>query len=258
MISEQQFCQIKDLYESGYKTTNIAKLLNLKFWDVQTRIRNIRSNITKQHFQLMNENFFETLDTEEKAYWIGFIYADGSLYTGYTLSITLSVKDRLHLQKLSNIFGKEAKERSSFLNEKEYKQVRLNIYNKKIYNDLKKLGIENQKTYSESTKIIEMIPKNLISHFIRGIFDGDGNIHKDKNNNGHFSICGNEDILNKIQMILIEDVGLTKTKIYQLGDAWCWNLLYGGNISIKKIYEYLYKDSYIYLERKKIKFEEII
>jgi len=258
MITEQQFYQIKDLYKSGYKATNIAKLLNLKFWDVQTRIRNIKSNITKQHFQPLNENFFETLDTEEKAYWLGFIYADGSIYSGYTLSIRLSEKDKLHLQKISNIFGKEVKEKIIFLNEKEYKQVRLEIYNKKIYNDLKKLGIENQKTYSDSTKIIESIPRNLISHFIRGVFDGDGNIHKDINNNGHFSICGNENILKKIQIALIETIELSKTKIYQLGDAWCWNLLYGGNINIKKIYEYLYKESNIYLERKKLKFEEII
>ena len=53
----------------------------------------------------LNENFFETIDTEDKAYWLGFIYADGYITKSKTgqhnLGIKLSIKDLAHLQKFA-------------------------------------------------------------------------------------------------------------------------------------------------------------
>lgn len=208
----------------------------------------------------INEDFFETIDTEEKAYWLGFIQADGCIYTtpsyGYRLEITLQETDRQHLKKFSDIFNIELKERIQILNNINYKYVVFNIYSKKIFCDLLNVGIEERKTYSETTNVICNVPDNLIHHFIRGVFDGDGCINCDKANKGHFIISGSKDFLEKIQEIMIDQIGLNKTALIQKSD-YCWVIQYSGNNSVRYIYSWLYKDVVVLLERKKMKFEEI-
>ena len=54
-----------------------------------------------------DENFFDKIDTEEKAYWLGFIYADGAIFKR-TLSIRLSTKDIHHLEKFKKILNTDA------------------------------------------------------------------------------------------------------------------------------------------------------
>ena len=54
----------------------------------------------------LNEAFFEIIDSEEKAYWLGFIAADGCVYRR-TLSINLNIKDKAHLEKLIAILNSE-------------------------------------------------------------------------------------------------------------------------------------------------------
>ncbi|MEK6881079.1 MAG: hypothetical protein AABY22_15780, partial [Nanoarchaeota archaeon] len=113
------------------------------------------------------------------------------------------------------------------------------------------------------------VPENLISHFIRGIFDGDGSIYickRPKNTRnprkggdksltfvGGFNITGSKDICLSIKKILesnnIETNLGTRFKSFYISTA--------GTFKILKIYNYLYKDSTVFLKRKKDKFEEI-
>ena len=118
-----------------------------------------------------NENYFETIDTEDKAYWLGFIAADGSIVNnGTALEIGLSAKDKNHLIKfINNINGdiNMLKERTNTAgNGKTYKTVRVNVCSKKMCNDLFNLGIVPNK--SLTLQFPKNIPNSLIKHYLRG------------------------------------------------------------------------------------------
>jgi len=257
VLTENQFNQIKQLYESGETTKEISKKLNISYCNTNYRINLIKQNKTKQHFVPNNENFFENIDTEEKAYWLGFIYADGCIHRNNILSINLSIVDEIHLQKLANIFGRNLIK----YNSNEFKYILFQIHNSKIYTDLTNHGLEERKTYSDNVTILEYVPDYLMSHFVRGEFDGDGCISKNgknkKTSNAKISIVGNPNFLQKLQKIIVKILNLKETKIQQK-PGFCCELEYGGNKQIEKIYNWIYLDATIWLERKRCKFEEIL
>ena len=129
---------------------------------------------------------------------------------------------------------------------------RIEFHSKKLIQDLNKLNIKERKTFNAT---FPNINKEFYNHFIRGYFDGDGSISIDKFGNSSFSLAGTLNILEKIQEILIKECNLNKIKIYSKGKIGF--LQYGGNTQVPKIGNWLYKNSTIFLKRKKEKFNEI-
>jgi len=169
---------IKTLWLEGRNIIEIEKITNVNHETVRQIL--IRSNVhvpkkaVKHNYT--NLDFFQTIDTEEKAYWLGFIYADGCIsYIGYRLEISINKKDEEHLQKLSDMLNKPLRsftQTCSLMNDTNVcEMVKLYVYNKSMYNDLLECGVEERKTYSDTTRILDSVPKNLIHHFVRGYFD---------------------------------------------------------------------------------------
>jgi len=128
----------------------------------------------------LDEDFFEVLDTEAKAYWFGFILADGSVRVlkngGHQLYVELQSQDRNHLQKFldainSNhlIFDRQRRG----LN---HSFIRIN--SKKMVNDLINKGCVVRKTYVGYLQNNIFLNNELKFHFLRGYIDGDGHISK--------------------------------------------------------------------------------
>jgi intein-encoded DNA endonuclease-like protein len=101
----------------------------------------------------------------------------------------------------------------------------------------------------------------LISHFIRGYFDGDGCISiNEKTNTFQVQFIGTESLLTSINGILVMncDINLAKLGLNHKNNSNNIRTLgYGGRHNIKKIYDYLYNEAHIYMLRKKNKFEII-
>ena len=58
--------------------------------------------INRQNTTKFNENVFDVIDSEEKAYWLGFIFADGYISSrDYGFEISLSIIDVEHLIKFN-------------------------------------------------------------------------------------------------------------------------------------------------------------
>ena len=213
-----------------------------------------------------NKDFFHNIDTEEKAYWLGFIYADGYILCNkingqYRLGIELAKKDGQHLEKLANIFGKEVKYRSRNSSFGPHDQVDLIINNKTIYTSLVNLGITTSKTLSNGDDVLINIQEHLYRHFIRGIFDGDGSIFERNDNSFQFSItAGSWEFLSSVQLIMMEQIGLNETQlckhINKIGEAYSLN--YSGRRQLQKIFHWFYDDSILYLERKKTIFNKLV
>lgn len=203
----------------------------------------------------LNENFFEKIDTEKKAYFLGFLFADGYINENLNMvDLTLHNKDEEILNKFVNLLYYEG--RPLKLIKTNY--LRLVINSKKITNDLKSHGCFQKKTFSLK---FPNLNENLIKHFIRGYFDGDGCITINKENTLNISIVGTIDFLIDVKKYLILNCQLNDTKLdnrFPNRNNNIRALRYGGNIIMNRIFHYLYDDSTIFLYRKYNKFLDIL
>jgi len=218
--------------------------------------RHILSNFLKQKGiriipngkQNIDSNIFSKIDTEEKAYWLGFMYADGNLSsTTNTISLELSLKDEIHLIKFNTFLNKSKNTR------KDNFRCRCVFKDLKIYNDLIKLGCVPKKSLILKFPKDTQVPKDLIHHFIRGYVDGDGSIYI-TNNNINVSVLGTKEFLST----LIKVFDLPKRNFYKNNkenNSNCYFFQYSGKNAILFI-DKIYKDATIYLERKYDKYLE--
>ena len=219
----------------------------------------------------IKHDIFDVIDTEEKAYLLGFYIADGCI-TGNRLCFTLSNDDIKHLKKIRDLISPNSKlnfqpSRISKQNIKSNALCKLAISSSKIVNRLNELGLGYKKTYLKKS-IINTVPNNLMWHFIRGYFDGDGcisaslvkHIYKNKiyhNYNVNWTIISHDNcILKEIQQFIENNLNL-KILLYPDNKG---NYLVGTHSikNLKPIFEALYNNSTIKLERKYEKFKNII
>ncbi len=222
-----------------------------------------------------NHTYFNEIDTEIKAYILGFIIADGSLdivKRGNCITSRLCFLNSIDDLEIIEIIRKEIspemeltyRNNQSGVLKRKF-QVSLRLVSSEICNILQeKYGILQNKTLNSTFKFdFSTIPTSLIPHFIRGFFDGDGSVSFYKTNKTiyfNFSFIFNskdfayqignifEEIFN-IKAIYHEIIGKTCT-YYSMR----FNYSRNRTNKIKEIYNYLYNNSSIFLKRKKEKF----
>ncbi len=204
------------------------------------------------------EDFFDEINTEEKAYILGLLYADGWNQTERNvIGIGLKESDKEILDKITNLmqptkplgYYKKNKLKKGFENSQN--EYRLVIANKHISERLVELGCGKAKTHNLVFPTEEQVPKHLQRHFVRGYFDGDGSVSGDKQK--QFNLVGTINFLLPLQQILIEELGFSKTKLDQRHkerDNEIRSLRYCGINQCKTFRDWLYKDATIYLKRK--------
>lgn len=213
--------------------------------------------MTKRTYKL-NENYFKYINTEHKAYFLGFITADGNVYKT-SLTIGLQRRDEylldLFLKSLKSnmpIYRHTNKLRST---NKDYEVSTLKLNSKKLIKDLSSYGIVARK--SLNINIPSSLSPKYIKDYLRGIWDGDGTFvivnRKDRLNTQTIrtSLCsGSYIFLENIQNILIDILGISKTKIIARKNSNVYYLQYGGDSQVYKIFNFLYKNCKICLNRK--------
>ena len=224
--------------------------------------RDIKIKKNNGNIYSYNENYFEIIDSEEKAYWLGFIAADGSIVNnGTILEISLSSKDKEHLIKMVNALDGDLnmiKDRNQKAgNGKCYPTSRLNVCSTKLCNDLYKLNIVPNKGFI--LNFPSNISKELMKHYLRGYFDGDGSICTNgKNRNGSpkwsVNLIATKEFLEEF-MYHIMDIGITKVSLQKRGPMMSWNKV--GINQINRFLTYLYEESNIHLDRKYKLFKNI-
>ncbi len=255
----EDFYKMVELYELGWSSPKLAKHYNtsvsfvfrmLQRYGAKTRTF---TDINKKYE--IDETIFEKIDCEWKAYFLGLLFSDGNVYHN-TVCISLQQSDKNLLLKLKEIlFGNQPKELyvRNTGNPNHQLQYKLSIHSKKIADDLRKLGCISKKSLTLKWPDEGVIPKNLMHHFIRGIFDGDGTIGL-YGKTPKFSIAGTLNISEGIAKVLSEEL---KIRVNVGPTSTIFNCYIGSKFSIKMVGEWLYKDATIFMERKWIKFQEI-
>ena len=212
---------------------------------------------------IFDHNFFEALDTEEKAYWLGFIMADGCiLETGKrkkqrTISIELALVDIRHLKKWhaaiksTRSINKYDRLRKNKGVGKIFRSAVSNHSSIKMAADLLKYGCTPRKTLV--LKFPLNIPNGLLNHFIRGYFDGDGSFYLDRRYKTPQLIANFVGTPNFINGIIGRLPVGSKAKHYKRGKV--STMFITGNINAINFGRWLYNNATIFLDRKKKLFD---
>lgn len=194
-----------------------------------------------KHKYQINTRYFASIDTPEKAYWLGFLWADGciSSTTGSKrIVFCLNSRDHKHLEQLVTDLDSNypVKQRNGF--------SYLEMCSKDMFVDLLRQGIEERKTCGGTQPIVV---DHLVSHFVRGLFDGDGSgTYKHIQIVGTHSTC--EWLLSTTQRLLGIGGG-----VYNRRNRNCWLWDVNGAIQTPKLVKWLYRDATRYLERKDVR-----
>lgn len=205
-----------------------------------------RSSSNRVSYQL-NEHFFRNINIEEKAYWLGFLYADGSLSQN-RLTINLAEEDATHLDKFikSIEFTGNYKIKVEDTNfKKESKKANLEVNSTLMIKDLSKFVPVGKK--SDKITFPFEISKQLYKHFIRGYFDGDGYVIKTRK---HIGFCGNLVFINQLRDIFeTNDFATNKDGTIGNQTETYGELKYSKKVT-RKIMDWMYKGATVYLDRK--------
>ena len=221
----------------------------------------------------LNENYFEKIDNGNKAYILGFMYADGTVYKDkHSAKLDLQFEDIQILEDIKREMQIECSikvytdQKTWFYNENKEKvyypkkdTARLLMSSTKIANDLSKLGCIPSKTYTLKFPKAEFLPQEFERDFIRGYFDGDGSIsystRKGKYGDSlHFNMTftGTYEIVSGIKYLLNKNccdfIGDIRSRRNNGVNNYTLNI--DGNDIILKICDYMYRDCSLKLDRK--------
>ena len=163
--SQETIQKIIELHNSGKGVTEIGKLLNLDRAAVSRNLKKLGFDTSRN---TLIKDIFHIIDTEEKAYWLGFLYADGYVSKYNQVEVSLTLEDEDHLIKLKNFINTN----TEII--KDDHRCRLLFCSKELAKDLANLGCVNNKSLILTFPTEEQVPQELLRHFLRGYVDGDG------------------------------------------------------------------------------------
>jgi intein-encoded DNA endonuclease-like protein len=260
---EELIIAILNLHDKGYSQVEIAKKLNLSRgtilrWNKEENFFTPRSpgdaGKLKNKIHHYDENYFSEIRTPNQAYLIGYILGDGTLFNrkkSKRLVLTLAEKDKQLLYDIANELNMSDQvkfRKSKSLNEQN--KFSLPVSCTKLCNDLISLGITPNKTGME--KWIDFNDINLQWSFIRGFFDADGHIRVYQRNGFlkvRLGFTGSKYMMDAIlKFMKSQNIGLNVNAI--CSKQGCYDLYFSSVNDVKKIYNYLYRDGDLKLNRK--------
>lgn len=267
----EKIWQDKEWLQEEYKkygTSTIAKKCGiddatvaywLKKFKIKMRSRSESITITHNRTHDVDVDYFKEIDSPEKAYWLGYLMADGSIRHPrsniYYTDLELGIVDKEALQHFANNIN------YGNLTVDDHR-ARCNINNTAFTKNLMKWGVCQNKTGNES---FPHLNKKLKRYFILGYFDGDGSImfyqHNTHIRSRFHLVCMNKDMLESVKAVLEKDarVQFSPSSLHLKSTGNVYELETATFPNIAKIHDYFYQDceSY-YLERKRKKFEQLI
>lgn len=261
--------EIERLYLEGKTAKEISNSLGFKYhqpvYNFFKKKGWERTGKTGKRIYSVNEDFFKCINSEEKAYILGFICADGHIDRD-RLVITVSIKDVDILEKIrgalySNHPIKEVTRTNPYnkTNRKALILVELMIGSVNLVKPLFNMGLSSNKTYTLNGDILKYIPKYLMRDFLRGYFDGDGNVFFGRRYTSGYkyniNICGNEDFLLKSFQTYFP----SNNKLYKdLYSKQCYVWKISQKDKVRDFMHFLYYNSSIFLQRKYNEYRKIM
>lgn len=253
--------QIIELHSTGLNAKQIAEKLKFKYYQpIYNFFKKMgwdRNGTGGHRKYQVNEDFFNVINTEEKAYVLGFICADGHVAPD-RISISVAIKDAEILHKIKKTMNSNHPIKiyttdNPYIrsNRKLLEMTNLTINSAKLSKRLYNMGLSSNKSSSLNTQVINYVPKYLMRDFLRGYFDGDGNVMFGRRYSSGYkyniNICGTEDFL----LGSFQKFFPTTNKLYKdLHSRNCYVWKISNKEKVLEFLKYLYKNSNIHLQRK--------
>lgn len=232
-------------YEQGKSLTSISKQYKADRGILAEHLRQRGYEIVNnQNRSRVKSNIFSSINSAERAYWLGFLYADGNVSSSDNrIELTLQERDINHLIKFQKFIRYDEKSFPQIGYRGKQRAYRIQFKSKQIKEDLIKLGCAPQKSL-----ILDFPNKNQLSDeylfdFCRGYIDGDGYLGIKTTDIPQLSILGTENFINGF----IFRSGFKKLAIRKINNIYTieWSASY-----VKNYLRILYSNSEIYLDRK--------
>lgn len=254
------------LYTDGMSANDIARKYGenpttvwraVKACGVETR----KSGEVNRKYFVQNDHAFDAIDSADKAYWLGFLMADGNVYSRSEgsetmLQVNLAEIDEDHIEKLREFLVTE----SPIRHVDQTKSVFFAV-GSRVLTD----GLISQGCVPKKSLIIKYpnIPDDLQCSFVLGYFDGNGSVFKSKTKGDKYGVsvvfsCGSEDFITKLQPIILRMAGLSTTSLSKVKNVNTFELRIIRKADIRKLHKCFYTNATTYLDRKKAKYDELI
>lgn len=251
---------VNDFLTSNIHVKGIHKKYNVSKWFFKKISKKYNLPCKKYKPELIpgNRDYFETIDTASKAYWLGFIVGDGCVRYNknaqtYVLAIKLCNIDFEHLEKFkTDIESSHTIRYYNTYNEK-YDNIRyytsIEISGEKLCKDLDRNGAKFNKSKELS---LPNLPDNLMRHYLRGLIDADGCWHvRTGTTRMEFGFVSPvKNFIYEVMYFFMKKCDLRELKIIPNAANTCYSFQYGGSTQCRRIYEYLYGDGGPWLDRK--------
>lgn len=248
--------QVVQMYQSGMNGSEIAKELGYTSVSVTTLLNKLGIEIRDDRYEV-DETFFEKIDTEEKAYVLGWMYSDGNVFKDM---FRIQIADLSILERIKSILKFEGPIQDvpppkKFPHRKV--QYVMTICRKKMVQDLAKLGVLPAKSLTIAFPTEQQVPTYLLGHFLRGVYDGDGSIAKSASGGFNISLTCTLDFAENV----IKVTNCPNFKLYcRFPDRQnsTRSLASGEKETVRRFLDFIYKDATVYLQRKYDLYTELI
>lgn len=262
---------IKWIYEVDYITNHLGTPALKKKYGFDLAHRFYRLGLKLRNHQDQNRKFtcnsdyFKEIDSEEKAYWLGFMMGDGYITKSASNSnikrFGISVKndDKRHLEKFLDAINGNMPIHTYEVKTSGYKigtkYCRVIISDNAFAENIIKQGcVENKSNILEPPNI----DKSLRKHWIRGYMDANGSISISKMKNSKYGkmfkirFIGTENVLKWIQSNLIEDNVIKREYPFRKRkeEHIVTQFEFGGNLLSLRYLDYIYDNATVWLDRK--------
>lgn len=273
IITEEIKNKIVELYNSGLTIKKVAEKLDICFVTAKKYLKlsgkKNRKFTRKGSKYLIDELFFEQINTHHKAQILGMIFADGCLMKNgkgdsWKLEIGLQIKDKKYIEQVNNITKNKLNIKITDYKQKDKPEYKIHVknrqpvahwrtFNYKLCTDIQKLGIHQRKSFTCQFPTSNQVPNEFLNSFILGCYEGDGTFSINwKKFESYFSLIGNDSFVLALKNKVFEIHGIHMSFVPHKLSKGISVVSITGNHQVIKFMDWLYKDSneQLRLERK--------
>jgi hypothetical protein len=255
LVPAEEYENIINLYKSGLSQEKIGKIYNVGYYIIGKILKKCgiaaRDDSHKSRKYTINENYFDNIDTKNKAYVLGLLYSDGCNYPPqHRVKLELQERDKSILDKINieiqsnkplsfvNLNSKNANWQNTY---------RLDITNKHISDKLVELGmVQNKSLVLEFPKWLD---ESMYASFLRGYLDGDG--HIEWSNTRFITLVGTSQFCEHVKDFCKSRLNINCSICNTANKNSNTKLLYiHRKKQVKEFLDFIYKDADLYIERK--------
>lgn len=253
---------VRKLHAAGNSISEIAQAQNCSTVSIRVCLDEMGLDRPQYLKHVLDRDFFAEIDTEQKAYWLGFVLTDGCVQVRQ-VTIGLTGTDHEHLAKMvRDVGGTAVVKMGQYSGYSDKEQCLVCFNSQKWVEDLARLGVVQKKSTKEVAPL-DAIPTELHRHFWRGVIDGDGSISKKSTDRVQTPTVGLVGSLVLCQQFLdwATQFGATKNRVRRkptplASEVELYETSIGHRAVTHQILQALYGDCQVSLDRKQARADE--